>query len=163
MRNLRHAQAGDTIVEVLIAMTIVSLVLAGAYASSNRNIRSTLDAQEHGQALKLAESQVEYLRSAAQKAGSGYSFGSGAPDNHKCFDQTGHEVAGGSPGSDPCTVQSDGSPVAVGQEPAYILTIYEPGQLPDNPGTSYKFTVVWDTPVGALPNDGNVTMYYRPD
>lgn len=56
---------GDTIVEVLIAIAVVSLVLAGAFVSSNRSLKATRTAQERGEALKLAESQVEQIKLAA--------------------------------------------------------------------------------------------------
>lgn len=62
---------GDTIVEVLIAIAIISLVLAGAYVSANRSAKATRTAQEHGEALKAAESQVELIKVAAR---------TGAPD-----------------------------------------------------------------------------------
>lgn len=53
---------GDTIVEVLIAIAIVSLTLAGAYTSVNRSANVTRGAQERGEALKWAETQLEQIR-----------------------------------------------------------------------------------------------------
>ena len=53
---------GDTIVEVLIAISVVSLLLAGAYTSTRRSVNATRTAQEQGEALKLAESQVEQIK-----------------------------------------------------------------------------------------------------
>lgn len=55
-------QRGDTIVEVLIAIAIVSLTLTGAYASVNRSANATRTAQERGEALKWAETQVEQIK-----------------------------------------------------------------------------------------------------
>jgi Tfp pilus assembly protein PilV len=54
---------GDTIVEVLIAIAVVSAVLGSAYAMTSRNVQNSQQAQEHSQALKVAESQVELLKS----------------------------------------------------------------------------------------------------
>ncbi len=59
-----HRQKGDTIVEVLIAIAVVSLVLGGAYSIANRSLASVRQAQEHAEALKIAESQVEKLKTA---------------------------------------------------------------------------------------------------
>jgi len=59
------SQTGDTIVEVLIAITIVSMVLGGAFVSSNRSLKSTRQAHEHAVALKLAESQLEQIKNVA--------------------------------------------------------------------------------------------------
>ncbi|HSX30213.1 MAG TPA: prepilin-type N-terminal cleavage/methylation domain-containing protein [Candidatus Saccharimonadales bacterium] len=56
-------QRGDTIVEVLIAMAVVSLILGGAYVTTNRSLLATRSAQERSIALKLAESQMERLKS----------------------------------------------------------------------------------------------------
>lgn len=56
-RNLN--QAGDTIVEVLIAVVVVSVVLVGAYTISNASLRQIRMAQERGEAQKLATGILE--------------------------------------------------------------------------------------------------------
>jgi type II secretory pathway pseudopilin PulG len=61
--KLYRKQGGDTIVEVLIAIAVVSAVLGSAYAITNRNVQNSRQTQEHGQALKAAESQLELLKS----------------------------------------------------------------------------------------------------
>lgn len=58
----RNRSSGDTIVEVLVAIAIVGAVLAGAYTSTRRSANATRTAQEQGEALKLAESQVEQIK-----------------------------------------------------------------------------------------------------
>lgn len=55
-------QRGDTIVEVLIAIAVVSGVLATSYAIVNSNTRSSQQASERVEALKLAEEKIELLR-----------------------------------------------------------------------------------------------------
>lgn len=55
-------ERGDTLVEVLIAIAVVSLILGGAYVTTNRSLQATRSAQERGVALKLAESQIERLK-----------------------------------------------------------------------------------------------------
>lgn len=59
----QKTQAGNTIVEVLIALAIIGLVLAGAYATANRSVRITQQTQERTNATKIAEQQLESLRS----------------------------------------------------------------------------------------------------
>src|SRR5687767_4350813 len=54
-------ERGDTIVEVLIAIAVVSLILGGAYTTTNRSMQATRSAQERSVALTLAESQIERL------------------------------------------------------------------------------------------------------
>lgn len=63
-------QRGDTIVEVLIVIAIVSLVLGGAFASARESLISTQRSQERGEALKLLEQQVELLKAVADRSDS---------------------------------------------------------------------------------------------
>jgi prepilin-type N-terminal cleavage/methylation domain-containing protein len=58
-------ERGDTIIEVLVAITIVSMILGGAYVTSHNSLIATRDAQEHANALQLAQGQVELLRTLA--------------------------------------------------------------------------------------------------
>lgn len=59
------SERGDTIVEVLIAIAVISLILGGAYVTTNRSLQATRAAQERSTALKLAESQVERIKGLA--------------------------------------------------------------------------------------------------
>lgn len=61
-RRKQSSERGDTIVEVLITIAVVSLVLGGAYVTTNRSLLATRSAQERSIALKLAESQIERLK-----------------------------------------------------------------------------------------------------
>lgn len=53
---------GDTIVEVLIAIAVVSSVLGGAFAVSSRALRGTRVSQERSEATKMVEGQLESLK-----------------------------------------------------------------------------------------------------
>ena len=66
MRTLK--QRGDTLVEVIICIGIVSLILTGAYVTTNRSTLGIRDAQEHAEALKLAQGQLEQIRQNAATA-----------------------------------------------------------------------------------------------
>ncbi len=57
----RH-QSGDTIVEVLIAIAVVGSVLGITYSIMNRNLLTMRDNQERTEAVKLAQGQVEALK-----------------------------------------------------------------------------------------------------
>lgn len=61
MRHLR-SERGDTIVEVLIAIAVIGSVLGSAYAIVSRNTQSYQQVNEHTEALKIAEGQLERLR-----------------------------------------------------------------------------------------------------
>src|SRR4051812_27675369 len=60
--RVRLDQHGDTIVEVLVAMAIMSLVLVGAFVTSNRNRTLLENSQEREQGQRLAEGQIEMMR-----------------------------------------------------------------------------------------------------
>lgn len=57
-------QTGDTIIEVLIAVAVVGSVLGITYSIMNRNILIMRDNQERTEASKIAQAQVEMLKSA---------------------------------------------------------------------------------------------------
>lgn len=54
--------AGDTIVEVLMAIAVLSVVLGGAYASIQRSFINSRRAQERSEAIKHVETQLEQLK-----------------------------------------------------------------------------------------------------
>lgn len=58
-------QSGDTIVEVLVALAIIGMVLAAAYTTANRSIQITRQSQERTEAVKVAENQLEVIKSIA--------------------------------------------------------------------------------------------------
>lgn len=59
---------GDTIVEVLIAIAIVSSVLAGAFTVTQKSAVAVRDSQERGEMLQILQGQVEQVRSLAATA-----------------------------------------------------------------------------------------------
>jgi type II secretory pathway pseudopilin PulG len=56
---------GDTIIEVLLSVTILGLVLALSFTSAGRSLNAGTDAANRNQALAYAQEQVELLRAAA--------------------------------------------------------------------------------------------------
>jgi type II secretory pathway pseudopilin PulG len=53
---------GDTIVEVLIAILVVSTVLSGAFVSARRSQNTVRSSQERVEALRVAEAQIERIK-----------------------------------------------------------------------------------------------------
>ncbi len=62
---MRLSQRGDSIVEVIIVLAVLSLALSIAYATSNQSLLATRQAQENSQATEILRSQLETLRSYA--------------------------------------------------------------------------------------------------
>lgn len=63
MKRIRlHNSSGDTIVEVLIVLAVLSLAFAISTATATGGLRQSRNAEEHSQALGILSSQVELLR-----------------------------------------------------------------------------------------------------
>lgn len=62
LQKLKDYQRGDTIVEVLLAIVVVSAVLVGAFAVSNKSSRAVRMAQERSEGTKYAAGAVEIIR-----------------------------------------------------------------------------------------------------
>ena len=74
MLSLHLRERGDTMIEVLVAIAIISLVLVTAYALTNKNTQAIQANQERIQAQHLAESQLEALKAAGAIAHAGGCF-----------------------------------------------------------------------------------------
>jgi prepilin-type N-terminal cleavage/methylation domain-containing protein len=64
MRLDSKTQRGDTIIEVLISMTILGVVLATAYISTDRSLQYGINSQMRDQAVLIGQQQVELLKNA---------------------------------------------------------------------------------------------------
>ena len=130
-----RTERGDTLVEVLIAMAIISLVLVGAFVTSNRNTATLQATQEREQAQRVVEAQVELLRSHGSVTSGG------------CFDPvTGSETSGTG-----CNINS----ATTNSCATYKLSITGP-----NSGV-YTVMAQWTSLNSDTNFDSNVTMYYR--
>ncbi|HLZ15352.1 MAG TPA: hypothetical protein VKQ34_05200 [Candidatus Saccharimonadales bacterium] len=128
-RTWRQArERGDTIVEVLISVAVVSLILGGAYVVSNTSLQQTEAAQERGNALKLGESQIEQLKGVIATNPQAV-FGPGAPASF-CIASTTTVVDTTGPSSNLCSVDVSGIPTPpANRKPIFTLAIRRTGQL----------------------------------
>jgi prepilin-type N-terminal cleavage/methylation domain-containing protein len=136
MLRLRRNQQGDTLVEVLIAIAIVSLILTTAYAISNKNTLAIQSNQERIQAQHLVEAQIEALRAQDGLVTSG-----------DCFGTNGTEVAGASVSCTSASEQGSGA--------TYTVSIQGPV------ANIYTVKASWSDLTSNKTNGANVTMYYR--
>lgn len=86
MKKINNSR-GDTIVEVLISIAVVSVVLVSAFASARQSTKTTQSALEHTEALKIAEGQVEQLRILYSNNTLATSLDT-QPDSEFCIDDT---------------------------------------------------------------------------
>jgi len=152
MLNIRHTlrslgEGGDTIVEVLISIAVISMILGGAYVTTNKSLKGSRAAQERSDALKLVESQVESLKSIAGGTNADAIFGAGTPAKFCVINNTTvvtYTNAG-------CKVGADGT--ATTAEPAYNISISRTN------GNTFTVTNTW----AAIEKNGNdsLQMTYR--
>ncbi|HJQ08503.1 MAG TPA: prepilin-type N-terminal cleavage/methylation domain-containing protein [Candidatus Saccharimonadales bacterium] len=114
-RENSRGERGDSLVEVLIAIAVVSLILGGAYVTTNRSLQATRSAQEQSVALKLAESQIEQIKNIVATTPDAI-FGPAAPSPFCII--AGAPVLAGTP---TCAVNANG--VTSGVEPKYNISI----------------------------------------
>lgn len=96
MRTMRKLSGnGDTIVEVLISIAIVSVVLTGAFVAARRSLATTQRSQERGEATKLVEEQLERLKSAALKTGANEGIFAPVLSQPFCLNASASVVTGG--------------------------------------------------------------------
>lgn len=141
-------QFGDTIIEVLIAIAILSLVLMGAYSISSRSLASIRQAQEHTIALKFAESQVEYIKSLANSSN----------ETSEIFTHTGNFciISGSTPGSLQLGTDED---CVIENGVKYNISV---SRAAIDASGSYKFTILvnWLNIHGNA-SDDKVTLIYK--
>lgn len=153
--SLLGNQKGDTIIEVLIAMAVISVVLSGAYVLATRSLRGTQVAQMRTQGLKIAQGQTERLKYAARTDGAFDAPGNYRDDNYCItWDSAAGTVARVSnslPNYAPACVLGEYS----------INITYDAVILGSSSSTAFgTFSVMakWDLPGG---KSENVTVYYQ--
>ena len=132
-KSLTKEQDGDTIIEVLISVVVVSIVLVSCYTIINAKTKTLLVAQQRAQATRLVESQIEELRTKG-------SF----PANTKCFYISSGIILN--------SITSGNCNFSVNGSVNYALNIAY-----NNATTNYTVTATWPITSGT----GNVTMEYR--
>lgn len=141
----RDAERGDTLVEVLIAIAVISLILGGAFVMTNRSLLGTRDAQERVNATKLVEGQIEQIKNLAA-TDSDVLFGAGVPATY-CITAAGAVVTSS---NGACTVDVGGQPTTA--EPQFHLQV-------TRSGNTFTILNTWTSVRGDVQN--NVEMKYR--
>jgi type II secretory pathway pseudopilin PulG len=149
MRIYSHNK-GETIVEVLIVIAILSSVLGSAFAITTKTVNNNRQSQEHSEAVGYAQDQLERLKSIAES-------GSTLPSKF-CISSAGvvKDV------SAIATIgQADSNADVMGDYPAECQTSYYRFVTVYDSGTkTYKSYVRWDSLNGNTRN--NVQLSYRP-
>lgn len=153
---MKRLQRGDTIVEVLICIAIAGMILAGAFVVSNRSQLGVRDSQEHAEASKLLQSQLEQLRSNARLQG-GTIFTFAAPPQGFCMDGGAKPISATDPR---CVVNSSGA--QYNGSNAYTIAIQRAsaGSGVAGQGRVFTLTVTWAS-ISGVSSQSSETMTYR--
>ncbi len=152
--HLKHLNnVGDTIIEVLVSMAIVSTILGGAFVTTRQSQVGVRNSQEHAEALKLVESQLEQLRGDTADA-----INATTPF---CMYNEAPVSAVIAPQSVYCTQDSAGA--AQKSDSRYYLTITRCTAIAcgNNIAKSYLFTVNVTWPQVTGQGNGTESMVYR--
>lgn len=149
-----RGQRGDTIVEVMIVLAVLGLAIGISYATANRSLQNTRQAQENSQASELLESQVEQLRASTDPT-----LYTNPPTTTFCMiDGTVTPIDG----SHPCKFNQSGSASCGSTEPfCYTVTVSRCDVVSitcSAPGT-FTATATWDDVSGN--GTDTVTADYR--
>lgn len=140
------AERGDTIVEVLISIAVVSLILGGAYVTTNRSLQASRAAQERTNASKIVEGQIEAIKDLSN------SNPTQVYDNASQFCVNLATSTTVATNNAACKVDSNASPTS--DTFAYNITVNRQGT------DTFTVAVKWDSIVNKGQQD-NVTMTYR--
>jgi len=152
--RLKHLNnMGDTIVEVLVCIAVVSAVLGGAFVTTRSSQVGVRNSQEHAEALKLIESQLEQLRgdtTDAQTATTPFCMYNEIPVSAVVAPFAAH-----------CTQDSAGQSGQPGSR--YYLTIYRCNAIGcgNSIAGSYLYTVKASWPQVDGKGNATETMVYR--
>lgn len=149
------SSAGDTIIEVMVALAVLGAVLGGAYVVVSRNVITNQSSQERLMAVKVAESQFERLQIAAAADDTGAVFMATG------FCLTANNAIAFPPAAD-CTFDSGGNPAPpAGTTPLFRVTINRATLLtsPASGGTRFRVTVTWQNIRGT--GDDTLDYFYE--
>lgn len=151
MSGLFHGgkrERGDTIVEVMISLIVISAIIVGAFLVSRASTRNIRNSQEHTHALQLLQGQVELLRAYIPTDPTDPTLQS---TNNFCM-------------------KSDGTPDNTAGSCALVDTFYtlvinrdtstdSTKAASEGFGNTYRFTVTWPAQDGSTSKE---QIFYRP-
>jgi Tfp pilus assembly protein PilV len=139
LTTVLHHQGGDTLIEVLICILIVSSILTGAYVTTNTSNKAVRNAQEHAEALKLVQGQLEEVRYSAKQPAPNV-FSQSEVQSFCMVDGAIVQAAGATEAQ--CILNGGGTPTTT--QPAYHIIIKRSSCTPYTapaPAVCHKITV----------------------
>lgn len=140
MRRFRRLnQKGDTIVEVLVVLAVLGLAFGISYATANKSLAHSRNAEEHSQALGQITNQIELLRDVVAAQDNSVFIHTSAyclkPDHSM-------SATFAKPSSDARVINLDTYPADCVDDLYHKSITYTPGTAED----LFEFRIVWDGP-----------------
>ena len=157
-------QNGDTIVEVLIAITIAAFAIGISYSTAQRSLQQAIAAREHNQALDILENQVADLNYRFQKdsdyngnfaSKSNFCLGDNANPGDPAWRLDQSSVTSNSP---PATPPYNAGCQTVNGGANYFANISTTGGVGNTNPTLYTITVRWYRLGGGI---NKTSIYYK--
>lgn len=152
MKRIKLGFRGDSIVEVLICLTILGLTMGSATVVVNNNRKTILRTQEQSVALKLVQAQIEKSRIVAGNDPTLLTNGTSVMRSSAGYCVT-TATAPVVASSASCRVDRAGNPSTV--EPRYTLRTFITA---DQGGYLLSTSATWASPTGS---NGNVELLQR--
>lgn len=149
MKRMKLGFRGDSIVEVLICLTILGLTMGSATVVVNNNRKTILATQEQSIALKLVQGQIERSRIAVTDPDTATSATLRNPIGY-CMTTATRAMAASDAA---CKVDRAGNPST--EEPRYTLKAV---MTADQGGYLLRASAVWASPTGS---NGNIELQQR--
>jgi type II secretory pathway pseudopilin PulG len=150
-------QLGDTIIEVLIALVIIGTVLGGAFQITSLSLKTELNSNHRSQALKIAETQIEtmktqYVTSATFAA----SLSGTSAMANVCMNGVALIIS--PPGN--CVFDSTGAAAIPGSQPSFTVAITSKSTLL-NKWSQIEEDVTWTGDNANVTTPDRLTLYYN--
>lgn len=145
-------QIGDTIVEVLIAITIAAFAIAISYATAERSLRQSITARERNEALNLIENQIsdfQILKKNFPASLPQFSF----PNTNYCINDSAANPSNWAK-TNSCKVTVQGVGVT------YTINITTSSNSTLNSPTNFVVTATWPPEVGTQTNSASIAYRF---
>jgi type II secretory pathway pseudopilin PulG len=150
-RSKKLGNRGDTIIEIMIVLSVLGFAIGVTYATANRSLLNVRQAEESTEATTLVQSQIESLRTLTQ-------YTVGQPND--IFDQTTPGFCIDSSGNVQTITNSGPTDQASYPASCLIDNLYYLFVSYEDPTTStFEVQAVWADVLGQ--GEDSVTMFYR--
>jgi prepilin-type N-terminal cleavage/methylation domain-containing protein len=168
-KKLKLGQKGDTIIEVMISLAILSFVLGGAYYTANQSYRNIRDSQEHSEATNIAQTEIEDLRQYGPSFNGGTDqcltddAGSVQAQTTDCYVENTNQTYPGYVSASACNASTASYCYEITITGPTVVTLANIASMTSVKVHTYEVNVQWPPIGGKRGHNDQVTLFYRAD